>query len=110
MSLVEQLGPHLPYLRRYARALTGMQKSGDSYVKAALQALAAGEAELEQLPPKVALYKLLAGVNRLETFHQPRNIGQLVFYEQEMRVFKVFNNQVDGIRHQRKIGLLQVSW
>ncbi len=58
MSLVEQLGPHLPYLRRYARALTGTQKSGDSYVKAALQALAAGEAELEQLPPRVALYKL----------------------------------------------------
>src|SRR5690349_10511512 len=58
MSLVEQLGPHLPYLRRYARALTGNQKSGDAYVKAALQALAAGEAELEELPPKVALYKL----------------------------------------------------
>jgi DNA-directed RNA polymerase specialized sigma24 family protein len=58
MSLVEQLGPHLPYLRRYARALTGNQKSGDAYVKAALQALAAGEAELEALPPKVALYKL----------------------------------------------------
>jgi DNA-directed RNA polymerase specialized sigma24 family protein len=58
MSLVEQLGPHLPYLRRYARALTGNQKSGDQYVKAALQALAAGEAELEELPPKVALYKL----------------------------------------------------
>jgi CheY-like chemotaxis protein len=58
MSLVEQLGPHLPYLRRYARALTGTQKSGDSYVKGALQALAAGEAELERLPPKVALYKL----------------------------------------------------
>jgi len=58
MSLVEQLGPHLPYLRRYARALTGSQKSGDLYVKAALQALAAGEAELEELPPRVALYKL----------------------------------------------------
>jgi len=58
MSLVEQLGPHLPYLRRYARALTGDQKSGDQYVKASLQALAAGQAELEQLPPRVALYKL----------------------------------------------------
>jgi len=58
MSLVEQLGPHLPYLRRYARALTGDQRSGDQYVKAALQALAAGEAELEALPPRVALYKL----------------------------------------------------
>jgi CheY-like chemotaxis protein len=58
MSMVEQLGPHLPYLRRYARALTGDQRSGDQYVKAALQALAAGEAELEALPPRVALYKL----------------------------------------------------
>ena len=38
MSLVQKLGPHLPYLRRYARALTGTQKSGDSYVKAALNA------------------------------------------------------------------------
>jgi CheY-like chemotaxis protein len=58
MSLVEQLGPHLPYLRRYARALTGNQTSGDQYVKASLQALAAGDAELEALPPRVALYKL----------------------------------------------------
>lgn len=62
MSLVEQLGPHLPYLRRYARALTGDQKGGDQYVKASLQALAAGEAELEQLPPRVALYKLFQAI------------------------------------------------
>ena len=47
MSLVQKLGPHLPFLRRYARALTGKQKSGDSYVKAALQALASGDTELE---------------------------------------------------------------
>jgi CheY-like chemotaxis protein len=58
MSLVEQLGPHLPFLRRYARALTGDQTSGDRYVKASLQALAAGEAELSELPPRVALYRL----------------------------------------------------
>ena len=58
MSLVDQLGPHLPFLRRYARALTGDQSSGDNYVKAALQALAAGEAELANLPPRVALYRL----------------------------------------------------
>lgn len=58
MSLVQKLGPHLPYLRRYARALTGTQKSGDSYVKAALQALASGTHELDELPPRVALYRL----------------------------------------------------
>jgi CheY-like chemotaxis protein len=58
MSLVEQLGPHLPFLRRYARALTGTQKSGDTYVKAALQALASGTHELDNMPPRVALYRL----------------------------------------------------
>ncbi len=58
MSLVQQLGPHLPFLRRYARALTGTQKSGDSYVKAALQALASGTHELDNMPPRVALYRL----------------------------------------------------
>ena len=40
MSLVEQFGPHLPFLRRYARALTGSQESGDSYIRASLTALA----------------------------------------------------------------------
>ena len=62
MSLVQKLGPHLPYLRRYARALTGTQKSGDSYVKAALQALASGTHELDDLPPRVALYKLFQAI------------------------------------------------
>ncbi len=32
MSIAQQIAPHLPYLRRYARALTGSQKAGDSAV------------------------------------------------------------------------------
>ncbi len=57
MGLLDRLAPHLPYVRRYARALTGDQKAGDSYVRAALEALAAGEASLPpQLTPRVALY------------------------------------------------------
>ncbi len=41
MTLGEKLAPHLPFLRRYARALTGAQAAGDAYVRAALQALVA---------------------------------------------------------------------
>ncbi|WP_417622876.1 response regulator [Parasphingorhabdus sp.] len=41
MSLAENLKPHLPYLRRYARALTGSQHSGDAFVKATLEAIIA---------------------------------------------------------------------
>ena len=39
MSLVKSFAPHLPFLRRYARALTGSQESGDAYIRASLQAL-----------------------------------------------------------------------
>ena len=41
MSLAEQIRPHLPYLRRYARALSGSQASGDAYVSNVLEALIA---------------------------------------------------------------------
>jgi len=59
MNVTHALAPHLPYLRRYARALTGSQNSGDAYVRAALTALLAGEHVLEpDLPPRVALYRL----------------------------------------------------
>src|SRR5215469_17079649 len=57
MSLLERLAPHLPYIRRYARALTGDQRTGDNYVRVALEALAAGEKTLDtRLTPRVALY------------------------------------------------------
>jgi DNA-directed RNA polymerase specialized sigma24 family protein len=57
MSLLERLAPHLPYIRRYARALTGDQRTGDNYVRVALEALAAGEKALDaRLTPRVALY------------------------------------------------------
>mgnify|MGYP002682747961 CR=1 FL=1 len=62
MPLSTRIAGHLPYLRRYARALTGTQKSGDSYVKAALQALASGTQDLDELPPRVALYKLFQAI------------------------------------------------
>jgi CheY-like chemotaxis protein/DNA-directed RNA polymerase specialized sigma24 family protein len=59
MSMTATLGPHLPYLRRYARALTGSQVSGDAYVRASLEALLEGNAELaKDVPPRLALYRL----------------------------------------------------
>jgi DNA-directed RNA polymerase specialized sigma24 family protein/CheY-like chemotaxis protein len=41
MSLSTRIAPHLPYLRRYSRAITGSQTSGDAYVRAMLEALIA---------------------------------------------------------------------
>ena len=63
LSLLARLAPHLPYVRRYARALTGDQTTGDHYVRVALEALAAGDRVLEaNLTPRVALYHVFHAI------------------------------------------------
>jgi len=63
MSLTQSLAPHLPFLRRYARALTGSQPSGDAYVRAALTALLSGDQTLvEGVSPRVGLYRLFHAI------------------------------------------------
>ena len=63
MSLVQKLGPHLPYLRRYARAVTGSQTSGDAYVAAVLEALIADVSIFpETSKDRVSLYKLFVQI------------------------------------------------
>ncbi|MET0588234.1 MAG: response regulator [Novosphingobium sp.] len=57
MSLSDQIAAELPYLRRYARALTGSQKSGDAYVRATLEAALADGALRESIAHgRVELY------------------------------------------------------
>jgi CheY-like chemotaxis protein len=59
MSIAREIAPHLPYLRRFARALSGSQNSGDAYVVQTLEALIADPASFPRdLPPQHALYKI----------------------------------------------------
>lgn len=59
MALSHAIAEHLPYLRRYARALCGTQKSGDAYVRACLEAIVADTSVLDPTAsPRVGLYKL----------------------------------------------------
>jgi CheY-like chemotaxis protein len=74
----QTLAPHLPYLRRYARALTGSQASGDTHVRAALTALLAGDQSLmEGVPPRVGLYRLFHAIwqSGAEHFDEAINAG-----------------------------------
>jgi len=58
MSLGQQLAPHLPFLRRYARALTGNQHQGDAYVRAALEAIVAAPGDFPRdVDPRLGLYR-----------------------------------------------------
>jgi CheY-like chemotaxis protein/DNA-directed RNA polymerase specialized sigma24 family protein len=58
MSLGDQVAANLPYLRRYARALTGSQHTGDAFVRATLEAALADEQLKSTLAGgRVPLYK-----------------------------------------------------
>lgn len=58
MSLSERIAPELPYLRRFARALSGSQQSGDAYVVAMLEALVADNSLFPQeIETKPAVFK-----------------------------------------------------
>src|SRR5215813_9649976 len=84
MSLAREIAPHLPLLRRYARALTGTQESGDAFVAAALEAIVARPEEFPRnIDPRVGLYQMFhriwASANvevdtdeRMETSHGAR--------------------------------------
>jgi CheY-like chemotaxis protein/DNA-directed RNA polymerase specialized sigma24 family protein len=59
MSLGQQLAPHLPFLRRYGRALTGSQSHGDKYVRATLEAIIAAPEEFpREVDPRLGLYRI----------------------------------------------------
>ncbi len=63
MSLATEIAPHLPYLRRYARALSGTQQAGDAAVRAALEAIIAAPDDFPRdVDSRVGLYKIFHAV------------------------------------------------
>jgi DNA-directed RNA polymerase specialized sigma24 family protein len=77
-------------LRRYARALTGSQASGDAYVRASLEAVLAGNAELTTgVPPRIALYRLFHTLWSSTVRDLPSNAaGAPSIAEQRMQALK----------------------
>jgi DNA-directed RNA polymerase specialized sigma24 family protein len=58
MSISASIAPHLPYLRRFARALTGSQKTGDAYVVTVLETFLADTSSFPtDVDSRVALYR-----------------------------------------------------
>jgi DNA-directed RNA polymerase specialized sigma24 family protein len=63
MSLSSLIAPQIPLLRRYARALTGSQASGDAYVAAALESLLADPSTFNRAAdPREEIYRLFSRV------------------------------------------------
>ena len=58
-DLSTHIGRDLPYLRRYARALTGTQDSGDRYAAATLEAILEDRSVFDgSMQPRVALFRV----------------------------------------------------
>ncbi len=63
MSIAQTIRPHLPYLRRFARTLTGAQEAGDAYVATLLEGLISTPSDFPtDMPPRMALYHLFLRV------------------------------------------------
>ena len=63
MTASQLVAQHVPYLRRYARVLTGNQASGDSYVAATLEALVKEPNLLAMAEhPRIALYQVFSRI------------------------------------------------
>jgi DNA-directed RNA polymerase specialized sigma24 family protein len=57
MTISKEIAPQLPFLRRFARALSGSQSSGDAYVVTTLEALIEDPSSFPRnMPPRSALY------------------------------------------------------
>ncbi len=70
MTLSARIAPHLPYLRRFSRAVSGSQSSGDALVAAVLEALIADTSIFpEASTDRIALFRLFTSL--FETLDVP---------------------------------------
>lgn len=64
-DLAQSIGRELPFLRRYARALTGNQEAGDNYAAATLEAILSDRSLLDQASSlRVALFRAFHAIWR----------------------------------------------
>lgn len=78
MPFMTTVAAELPYLRRYARAVTGSQDLGDAAVRETLEALLQAPQEFDlQQPPKRELYRVFHHFWRREAISALKSAGPL---------------------------------
>ncbi len=80
-SLRTVIGPHIPFLRRYGRALTGSQAAGDAMVRTALESLVSNAGDFDSdNNPRVALFRLFhtaqSATDDLSGLSDRRGVGE----------------------------------
>ena len=78
MSIAKEIAPHLPYLRRFARALCGTQASGDAYVVAMLEALVTDPSDFpREIDPRIGLYQTFLKLWSSASVEAPDSVVEL---------------------------------
>lgn len=105
-DLQREIVKHLPYLRRYARAITGVQSRGDAYVRAALEALLQ---EPDRINPqesvRVQLYRLFHDVWSTVDVMAPEDDAALAAGAAEKRL----RDRIEALPARERQALLLVS-
>ncbi|MFI5013559.1 MAG: response regulator [Hyphomicrobiales bacterium] len=79
MSIADTIAPHIPYLRRFARALSGTQAGGDAYALATLETIVADPQELDLgFDVRAGLYRIFLALwgsvpLNVETHAEPKS-------------------------------------
>ena len=80
------IAPQLPYLRRFSRALTGSQSSGDTYVVALLEALIADPTQFDPRPNiRVAIYRSFCQLWQSVSLNLRKSSGSLSWEDATQR-------------------------
>src|SRR5690349_7122167 len=58
---------------------------------------------------QIAFYRKVVIVQCLKALHQSGDVRQLMLDEEKMRMFEVFDDQIDRVRNEGKVGLLQMA-
>jgi DNA-directed RNA polymerase specialized sigma24 family protein len=117
MSKSDVIVPHLPYLRRYARALTGSQTSGDAYVAATLETIVKDPDLLDtSQPARVTLYRLFSAIwNSLSVNDDPEQVTNLLAAERHLNRVTAKPRQafllisVEGFTEEHSLRILDVD-
>lgn len=119
MSLSTRIAPHLPYLRRFSRAVTGSQTSGDAHVAATLEALIADISLFpEASSDRIALYKLFSALFTSASVEIPAPTSSFAWEQRAARNLATLSPRprqafllvaVEGFTHAQAAEVLDVS-
>ena len=110
-DLTPKIGANLPFLRRYARALTGSQVEGDKYAVAALEAILSDTSIFDhEASNKVALFKVFhILINKKFICIPPLEILRRDQCGDIARTFRIIEQSRHGVDHPVRVNALQPS-